>query len=318
MSENTLLELLSSLPTGLLSMLPSLITGAPELLQQYLNKQAEEGDMPPIAAQMLGGIATEIYGEIIDWATGTSDSTVRASDYLGNSTTRSRMLRQRARAYRAMTTGTLLDQRLAESAEQDVEAFFASWYSDLPEDQRAEQIAGAKDSVWGKLLASAGRQIRDEISRTSRSIVAEIYGDPADVNTADARALYEQVGGRINQLLYERGARYGAGSLSAADVREIAMEFARANREDLASTDTRTAALERMERHIEHVAQGIDNVRDAIGRNTTVQQARAHMAAIYGSDFSITSAETFAALSQNLKGMFGGLGVTTEIGRAHV
>lgn len=335
-----MLDGLGGFGLGLVNMLPGLVTGVPDIIQAQLMAQAKEGNISPMVVQMTAPMISGIYGNLLDWLTGSSDRPLMASDFLNNPTTRQL---QRARLYNT-THSMLLDKSGIETmADADLEAALIAIYG-------KEKWETEKDSLSAKLLGGVFSQNRKNIAKTARSITYDMFDrmginietgegyEPdwdfvdEDVRKYLARTRARQTSEALNDLISSAmfDARKGedgkfkfySRSLTQQEVSEIAAEYFRSrpdmiDRLAVNSVDDRGKFTDedqtQFKQYLERIATGVDNMKDALGRNLTMQQAREIARGIYGFDMMSEAHSTvFQAATETIKQVMLTTGMKSE------
>lgn len=329
MSNNGFLDMLGSMGLGVVNMLPGLITGVPEIIEAQLAAQAKESGMSPIIVGSITPLISQMYGSLLDWVTGSNGRALQASDFLGNPTTRAL---QQAKIYNATYKRILDSAGVMRMADSDLEAALRAIYGN-------DRWSAEKDSLSSEVLGGIFKQNREGVAKTARSIVYDMFdrlginvetgegisGDPGDRQIA-ATTWSMQAGEAFNSLLSDAlftpvDGQFRSRSLSQREVGEIAKEFFRDRPEvlnRLTTDDEGRGRLSREDintfnRHLERIAGGIDNMKDALGRNLSMQQAREIAQGIYGFDIMRDPhSQTFAAVSETMKQVMLATGIKSD------
>lgn len=340
-----ILDGLGGFGLGLINMLPGLVTGVPDIIQAQLMAQAKEGNISPMVVQMTAPMISGVYGNLLDWLTGSSDQPLMASDFLNNPTTRQL---QRARLYNT-THSMLLDKvGIEKMAEKDLRVALEAIYG-------KERWESEKDSISSKILSGVFSQNRKNIAKTARSITYDMFDrmgidietgkgliDPAEWNkyTEDekealkmlvqrrASETSEALNDLISSAMFDgkksadgRDVKFYSRSLTQQEVSEIAAEYFR-RRPDLIDAVTPGADgrgsfgkedQTQFKQYLERIATGVDNMKDALGRNLTMQQAREIARGIYGFDMMSEAHSTvFQAATETIKQVMLTTGMKSE------
>ena len=281
---NTLLVLLRSLP---------------QATQQLL---ASNQDLGPV----LGGLAGNAAKKAIDWTydalSGTRDSDLRLSQRIGSTYVQAMRLRDRNIATRRFKNEYRINRALAAASAAD---------STQAVNTAIREIYGAdakvEDSFGAGLIRSIYRENAEKAYEAGVVGFRDALATGANVNakfrTADnIQLLGREVMRASLGYVDEQGIRHASitKSLSTDEVRSAVAEFTKLGGFSGGSAENN---LKEMKDYLRKIAGGVDNIRQVMGDNVSLDQAKAMISGLTGTSAAATNADVFERMSARFRDM---------------
>ena len=305
----------SGLAVDSLDTLPPLTMAIPNLASSLA---AEQG-LPPIAVQLLNTGITKGLGWALNWATGTGKSDIRASDLLKNPNDfRINQIIVERKALRAIEgfNTDFIKKDNQDLAKKVLDQVFAGM-------DPSEYQNGALYNILSSGLTASGRSsvtIAKDVIETlaaNRKVVS-YNGQPLNFGSLDpdnkavadaAKEFASKLTESINSMMFgdASGRKAITGSLSRSEVSQVLQSAA-----ERGLISGKDGYDEQLRSYVARIAEGVDNVRGALGRNVSLSEATSYMKTIFGVDVARMSPQAFAAAASGMRQLSGATGIDTS------